>query len=250
MDQNQFNLLIKSWTHLSVPVAVLIASVLGSTHCILMCSPIAIMIKNQKGYLSLYHFGRLLSYIVLGSLGGFIGAKFINDNSSLISLISITIISTFFVFSGLRLLKLKPIHFKINKTLLLSFQKPMRWSMKQNSVIKSVSIGIINGFIPCGWVYIFLIGAIATQNPVEGAVLISLFWVGTLPALSFFSVITNSLLKKLPFNLTKAAGLILVVAGIITMFLHVYTNVDHSSNHSRHNAFNIERKDVTFINDF
>jgi sulfite exporter TauE/SafE len=55
------------------------ASLLGSSHCVSMCSPIAITVNNDNGYLSLYHFGRLLSYLLLGVLAGYFGEAFISS---------------------------------------------------------------------------------------------------------------------------------------------------------------------------
>ena len=85
-DLSQFEELIRQWSFLSVPIAVFVASILGSTHCVTMCGPIAITVNNSSGYMSLYHIGRLIGYLTLGILAGFIGEAFLSNNFSIISL--------------------------------------------------------------------------------------------------------------------------------------------------------------------
>lgn len=241
MDLNQFNLLIANWSHLSIPIAVLVASVLGSSHCVSMCSPIAIIVKNRNGYLSLYHLGRLLSYIILGALAGLIGKRFLSDNHSIISLFSITLISIFMVLTGLKLVRMKSIDWNFLKRFTPFLYAPMKWALKQKPVLKSLTIGFVNGFIPCGWLYIFVVGAIATKNPFYGAFLITLFWIGTIPALTFFSIITNKVIFRLPINLHRVAGLVLIITGLTTIFIHAFPSHDFK-NSSHHNSVSIIQK--------
>ncbi|MGB3364863.1 MAG: sulfite exporter TauE/SafE family protein, partial [Thermodesulfobacteriota bacterium] len=104
-DLSQFEELIRNWSFLSIPLAVFVASILGSTHCVTMCGPIAITVNNSSGYMSLYHVGRLISYLILGALAGLLGEAFLSNNTSLISTISITLISIFFIYTGYRLVR-------------------------------------------------------------------------------------------------------------------------------------------------
>jgi sulfite exporter TauE/SafE len=49
--------------------------------------------------------------------------------------------------------------------------------------LKSFFAGAASGFLPCGWLYSFVILAITTQSAILGATLLLAFWLGTLPAL-------------------------------------------------------------------
>ena len=49
-------------------------------------------------------------------------------------------------------------------------------------------IGILNGFLPCGLVYVALAGAIASGDAISGAAVMILFGLGTVPAMFAASV--------------------------------------------------------------
>ena len=179
-DLSQFEELIRHWSFLSVPLAVFVASILGSAHCVTMCGPIAITVNNSSGYISLYHIGRLISYLILGILAGLIGETFLSNNLSFISTISVVLISAFFIYTGYKLVIGKPLEFLPSKTIASLISKPAKWSLSQSRPVKSLTLGIVNGFLPCGWVYIFVIGAVTTKSPLYSAVILFIFWLGTI----------------------------------------------------------------------
>lgn len=230
-DLSQFEELIRHWSFLSIPLAVFIASILGSTHCITMCGPIAITVNNSSGYLSLYHIGRLISYLLLGALAGLLGETFLSNNSSLISTISIALISIFFIYTGYKLVRGKPLEFLPSKTIASLISKPAKWSLTQSRPVKSLTLGIVNGFLPCGWVYIFVIGAVATKSPLYSAGILFIFWLGTVPALSAFPYIYKKTFKKAPRTLAIAAGVLLITVGLVNLTIHLLPNNGHHKHH-------------------
>ncbi|MEM7007642.1 MAG: sulfite exporter TauE/SafE family protein [Thermodesulfobacteriota bacterium] len=231
-DLSQFEELIRHWSFLSIPIAVFVASILGSTHCITMCGPIAITVNNSSGYMTLYHMGRLISYLTLGILAGFLGETFLSNNFPIVSTISIILISVFFIYTGYKLIMKKPLEFLPVKTISYLVTKPAKWSLSQSKAVKSLTIGIVNGFLPCGWVYIFVIGAVATKNPFYSAVVLFIFWLGTLPALSTFPYIYKKSLSRAPRRLAIAAGILLIVVGLANITLHLVPSKSHHSHHS------------------
>ena len=96
-DQFQVFDLINNYMYLGIPLAIIVASIMGSTHCMLMCSPIALIIKKNNYSFSLYNFGRLLSYMTLGILGGFLGNKIIDPSNTKLNYIFIITISLIYI---------------------------------------------------------------------------------------------------------------------------------------------------------
>ena len=88
--------------------------------------------------------------------------------------------------------------------------------------IKSILIGIVNGLVPCGWLYIFVMGSVSTKDPLYGAMFMLLFWLGTLPALNILPAILNNIDKKLkiPIRMTALAGILLITIGITNTLFH------------------------------
>ena len=231
-DPSLFEEIIRNWSYLSIPIAVFIASILGSTHCITMCGPIAITVNNSSGYMSLYHLGRLISYLTLGVIAGLLGEAFLSNNFSIISNISIVLISIFFIYTGYKLIMGKPLEFLPARTISYLISKPAKWSVNQSRPVKSLTLGIVNGFLPCGWVYIFVIGAVATKNPLYSAAILFIFWLGTLPALSAFPYIYKKTLKRAPKRLAIAAGILLIVIGLANITLQLVPGERHHTHHS------------------
>lgn len=220
-DQSQFEFLINHWSFFSIPIAVLMASLLGSSHCVSMCSPIAITVNNDNGYLSLYHFGRLLSYLLLGILAGYFGEAFLSSKYPIIAGLSVSMISFFFILSGLRLLRQKSLDLIFSRRISNLLFIPFKWSLKQRPILRSLAIGIVNGFLPCGWVYIFVLGAIATKDAFYGGLLLAIFWFGTVPALTLFPFFYKKTLARFPKKINQAAGIVLILLGISVIAIHI-----------------------------
>lgn len=220
-DPSQFEFLINHWSFLSIPIAVFMASILGSSHCVSMCGPIAITVNNDNGYLGLYHFGRLLSYLLLGILAGFLGEAFLSSKYPLIAGFAVLIMSFFFILSGLRLIRQKPMDLIFSRKISNLLFIPFRWSLKQKPMLRSLAIGIVNGFLPCGWVYIFVLGAIATKDAIYGGFLLAIFWLGTVPALTVFPFFYKKTFARFPRTMNQVAGIVLILIGISVIAIHI-----------------------------
>ena len=235
-DLSQFEELIRNWSFLSIPLAVFIVSILGSTHCVTMCGPIAITVNNSSGYMSLYHLGRLISYLILGALAGLVGETFLSNNYSVLSGISIILISAFLIYTGYKLIAGKPLEFLPSKTIASLISKPAKWSLSQSRPVKSLTLGIVNGFLPCGWVYIFVIGAVATKSPLYSAGILFIFWIGTVPALSAVPFLYRKTMNRASKKLGLIAGILLIVVGVANLTMHFFpgTNSHHNTQNSHH----------------
>jgi len=190
-----------------------------------MCGPIAVTVNNGNAYLSFYHLGRLLSYLLLGALAGFFGGVLLSSRYQVVSVISAILISVFLIFSGYRLIRQKPVDLFFVKKLSPLLFIPARWARAQNPAIKSLTIGIVNGFLPCGWLYVFVLGSIATKDPLYSAILLAIFWLGTVPALTVFSIFYKKILGRFPERLNRIAGVILVMIGLVNVILIVVAHV-------------------------
>ncbi len=177
---------------ISILIAGLIMGSVGSMHCIGMCGPIALSLPAVKsnsfsrfsGSL-LYNLGRVITYSSLGIIFGLIGNSFIlfgyqQGLSIALGLIILAII--FIPKSGIFKFKFfDGILKKIRESIIHLFQKKSYSSL--------FLIGILNGLLPCGLVYIAIAGAIATADPFKSALFMGAFGLGTLPlmwAVAFF----------------------------------------------------------------
>lgn len=198
-----------------------IFGLISSFHCIGMCGPIAIMLpvdrSNQAKKVTQiisYHLGRLTAYGTIGLLFGILGKGFylagVQQNLSLfigIAMIMVLLIPEKIVaqynFS-------KPVFKLISKV-----KSALGSQFKKKSYKSLFTIGLLNGFLPCGMVYVALFGAIAMQSALFGTYYMLLFGLGTVPMMS--SVVYLNSLMTISFRnrIQKIIPYVGVVIGIL-----------------------------------
>jgi len=198
-----------------------ILGLISSFHCIGMCGPIAMMLPvdrqnetKKATQIITYHLGRLTAYASIGFIFGLLGKGFFlagiqQKMSIFIGVIMILIVlipeKTFSKYNFS-----KPVY-KIIANIKSNLGKQFR-----NKSYKSLfTIGLLNGFLPCGMVYVALFGAIAMQSASFGIVYMILFGLGTVPLMTTI-VYVNSMLQ-LPFRnkIQKLIPYVAVIIGIL-----------------------------------
>lgn len=197
----------------------LISSFLGSIHCLGMCGPIVVIANQSTSDHLLYHLGRLLSYLALGFLAGFLGQFiFIGFSESISTLLAPTMIGLVFLYMGINLLRNRP--FQISFAL---FQKQMQKLLNsQRTGITSFLIGFFSFALPCGWLYGFVVGAATTNHPVQSMLILFMFWLGSLPILVLSPVIIQKIINPIRKKSPKISGVILILVGCYLMLNAVY----------------------------
>lgn len=188
--------------------AILGSSFWGSWHCAAMCGPIASLVSN-RGSLLYYHLGRAISYMTLGAAGGYIGTLLLKSELQVIRLVSGVLFALIIVVMGIQTFKGR------NQVKTPSFLNLHRYFTKMSS---GFTMGLLSAFLPCGWLYTYLFAAIATKSPLSGILVMGLFWLGGLPALSTLSMFVKKSVQMAPERKQRLSGTILVVAGLYSVF--------------------------------
>jgi uncharacterized protein len=193
----------------------------GSLHCLGMCGPIVLALPVQ-GFLTfqrkiavlLYHLGRITTYSILGMLAGYIGNGF--QLIGLQQFMSVTLgfflIISILPFEKFQLNFVMKWVFNIKQAFYKQFQK--------RNLSHLFRLGMLNGLLPCGTVYLSLTAAILVGNPVLASAYMLVFGLGTLPLLFMVSLahpliplkIRNSFLKLTPL-FTVLFGLFFILKG-------------------------------------
>jgi sulfite exporter TauE/SafE len=156
----------------------------GSVHCIGMCGPLAFAVPTaiNKWWLVvadklMYNLGRIITYTFLGLLIGFIGKQlWLSGLQQGVSLLSGTLI----IMAGFsRLLKIRSRDNKILNLLLLPVNRLLNYALRHRA--GHLVVGLLNGFLPCGFVYLALVGAVNTSSPLASAQFMFWFGAGTFP---------------------------------------------------------------------
>jgi len=198
---------------------------LGSTHCMPMCGGIVGILsqqddskpKNISNSLA-YNAGRILSYSFIGLLAGLIGQLALSPvDTELLIVISRLLTSAFMLSFGFYLLgwlnflsHLERAGQGIWKRISPLSQKVLPIRNKRSAFF----LGLIWGWLPCGLVYSALAWSLTSANPINGALIMLCFGLGTLPMLLSMGLASEKLttLRRSAIVRRIAGGLIIAFA--------------------------------------
>lgn len=186
-----------------------------------MCGPIAMMLPVDRTneakkvtQIITYHIGKLTAYGFLGLIFGLLGRSFylagMQQQLSIIVGILMILVALVpeKVFAKYNFSK--PVYKIISKV-----KSNLGQQFKNKSYKSLFTIGLLNGFLPCGMVYVAIFGAIAMQSVSLGIFYMLLFGIGTIPMLTAMIYISNLLSFSFRGTIQKAIPIIAVVIGIL-----------------------------------
>ncbi|MDN3593706.1 sulfite exporter TauE/SafE family protein [Zunongwangia endophytica] len=210
---------------------------LGSFHCIGMCGPIAFLLPLSRDkkplmffQLFLYHFGRILSYAAIGSLFGLLGKGlnlFAAQQKLSIGIGILMILTVIISFGSMKLNKIGTPFFRIISRL----KSKIGAGLKKKSPDTFLSIGMLNGFLPCGLVYMAMLGAIAEANAGFGALYMVFFGVGTIPLMTAAVVLSSKLSGSIKTRerIRKLIPIFVVLTGLLFILRGSGLNIPYLS---------------------
>ncbi len=194
---------------------------ISSLHCIGMCGPIAMMLPVERNNPSkkvtqivTYHLGRLTAYGTIGLIFGLVGKGFFMAGIQQKLSIAIGIVMILIIVIPEKKLAnynfSKPI-FKAIATIKSTLGK----QFKNKSYQSLFTIGLLNGFLPCGMVYVALFGAIAMQSASFGVLYMLLFGLGTIPLMSSVVYINSFLTVAVRNKIQRIIPYVGILIGVL-----------------------------------
>jgi hypothetical protein len=196
----------------------------GSLHCIGMCGPIALALpvgEHSKFALVinrlLYNFGRVLTYSLFGLIFGLFGKGIALAGFQQAATIALgVIIILWFIIPGKY--KTTITNTKLSRSISAVFNRLFGRFLQNPSHGSLFTLGVLNGFLPCGFVYFGLAGALSTGSVVSGILYMALFGLGTVPsmfAISFAGKFINVSLRHKLNRLIPVFAIVLAVIFIL-----------------------------------
>ncbi|MCF7977623.1 MAG: sulfite exporter TauE/SafE family protein [Chromatiaceae bacterium] len=214
----------------------LLMGLFGSVHCVAMCGPIAGALAlslptecrrnplHLAGFLVALSLGRILSYGLAGGLGGLLGSA-IAQNPLAPSMHDILrgLAALILILTGLYLTgwfpRLKQMD-RLGAPVWRRLEPLQRRLLPMRSRRQAFLYGMVWGWLPCGLVYYALLLTLAAEDPLQGMLMMSLFGLGTLPAIlglgSFVGWIA-ALARRPAWR--AAAGLLLSLIGLVGLLV-------------------------------
>ena len=202
-------------------LAAFLVGLVGSLHCIGMCGPIAIALpvpdsSNLSFFTGriLYNLGRVVTYSFLGAILGLLGGRIALVGAQQVVSIILGVVIIIAV-----LLPQKYKNYFAQHLIVQKLAQPLKENIgilfKKGTFSAMFLIGILNGFLPCGLVYVALAGAIASGNAISGASVMILFGLGTVPAMFAATIFGKFINVGIRTKIRKAVPVLAIILGVI-----------------------------------
>lgn len=186
-----------------------------------MCGPIAIALPlDNRTWFSrisgglLYNSGRTLTYGFLGAIFGLAGMGLALGGLQQWVSVSIGIIMVMSVLLP-GIASMQPGLDRIIDSLTAGLKKAFGKFLTRKNHSSFWILGLLNGFLPCGLVYVALAGALVTGDVYEGTIYMLLFGLGTIPMMLAISLAGNFISVKLRTKMSRAIPYFIVLLGIL-----------------------------------
>jgi sulfite exporter TauE/SafE len=198
-----------------------ILGLLGSLHCVGMCGPIAFMLPVDRSnsfkkivQTGAYHLGRVSAYALLGLVLGIVGKSFslfgLQQQLS-IAVGIMMIVAVVLPGKNFQHLKVSQFFYRF----IGKIKQKMGGSFKKKTADTFLTIGFLNGFLPCGLVYIAVFAAIAAGSLWQSSLYMVFFGLGTIPLMSM-TIYAGSFLKGITRQkIQKLIPVVVVIIGIL-----------------------------------
>lgn len=198
-----------------------ILGLLGSFHCVGMCGAIAFLLPVDRSnswikvsQIGIYHFARILAYSLLGLVFGIIGKSLNLFGIQQQLSIAIGIIMILLVLIPQKRLSRynlsQPVFRLISKV-----KSGLGRQLKKKTSKTFFSIGFLNGFLPCGLVYVAIFGAIASGSIAGGGLYMAAFGLGTVPLMTGAIYLGNFLGVQARQKIRQLIPVLVILIGIL-----------------------------------
>jgi uncharacterized protein len=197
-----------------------------------MCGPLAAGMLGRRQDMGLqvwwsalgYNIGRTIGYMIIGLFFGLIGSMVAFAGVQKAISIGLGVIMVlFFLFS------INPDHLISNHPWLRSFYSVISYAMARlthkTTQVPSMGLGLINGFLPCGLVYLAIAGALSLSNVWGSMGFMMFFGLGTFPAMMAMSMSHKMVSIKNRMSMRKIYPMVTLVMGVYLIYRGVMSEM-------------------------
>jgi uncharacterized protein len=193
----------------------------GSLHCVGMCGPLSLALPLHhltavKKFVSLllYQAGRIITYSTIGLLFGLAGRRiYIAGYQQWFSIIMGIIVLS---LAMLYFIQKKVVHLKLLNGFYSFIQQQISRLLKSGSGISGfLLLGMANGLLPCGMVYIALAATLSFTGVMQSVSFMAMFGAGTLPAMILVGYAGQWVKPQIRFTIRKLIPVFTALMGVL-----------------------------------
>jgi len=208
------------------------SGLIGSGHCIGMCGGLVAALslsgEGRRGgvlFHLLYNCGRIATYTLVGVLVGWLGSAIAyTDHFAGVTRVILVGSDLFIIAIGLGSAGLFA---RLNLTI-LEIPGPMqllggtvRRLRRLPPALAALPLGLVMGFLPCGFFYAMAMTAAQSASPVTGGLTLFAFGLGTAPALFLFGSAAHWLGNRARAWMLRGTGILVALMGVMNLFRHL-----------------------------
>lgn len=209
-----------------VIISAFVLGIVGSFHCVGMCGPIALALPLQANNVAkkiigalLYNLGRVVTYACFGLVFGIIGKSIaLFGFQQWLSIILGVLVLVVLMLPKKYLFVQQSNAFS---KLLFKIRTNLQHLLKQQRNSSLLIIGLLNGLLPCGLVYMAATGAVATADLTYSILFMIFFGLGTLPMMwsvaffgNYISINVRATIRKMYPFIIGIMGCLLIIRGM------------------------------------
>ena len=215
-----------------------ILGLVGSLHCAGMCGPLALALpaagNTTPGYVLgrlAYNMGRLVTYSLLGIVFGLAGRTFLLAGLQRWVSIGLGVALLIGLFASRKLALWRPITLFVEQ-----LKSRMSGLLRRRSLASLAALGLLNGLLPCGLVYVACAGATATGGILAGASYMAAFGAGTVPMMLTISLFGKLVPISLRLQLRKAIPVCVFLLATLLILRGMFLDIPYLSPDLTNNA--------------
>jgi sulfite exporter TauE/SafE len=230
-------------------IAAISLGLLGGFHCIGMCGPIALALPVHTAspakkllLILIYNSGRIASYTALGVLAGLLGKSFSAGGYQQFLSVIIGILLLMWALMPSSFERLRSLNATFYQ-LYARLKSALSGQFANKGIRTMLTIGILNGLLPCGLVYVALSMAVATGDVLSGTTFMALFGAGTIPVMlavpyagRFITGSFRSGIRKAMRPLVAVTALLLIIRGLNLGIPYMSPKADSATCHQSNNS--------------
>jgi sulfite exporter TauE/SafE len=220
---------------------VVATSIVGSVHCIAMCGPLVGLHGGTKTVrlASVHALGRLTTYALLGVLAGLVGSAvdLAGRVGNLQRLATLVAAAALVGIGVLQIVAVRVPRTRVRKS--SAFTAALVQIRPRSAVRRAWLLGTLTGLLPCGWLWAFVIAAAGTASAVGGLLVMTAFWIGTVPAMVGLMRFAGPAVERIRARMPAVTAIALIAIGLGTLALRwrdagvVAVEAPHCHDHPR-----------------
>ncbi|MBL6449361.1 sulfite exporter TauE/SafE family protein [Fulvivirga sp. 29W222] len=207
----------------------LMTGMVGSLHCATMCGPLAIAVYSKSSYSRqvAYNVGRLTTYVILGVVFGMVGQGLAIFGSQ--QVLSVIMGVTIIILTLYPRFQHKLLQSAWHTKVIIPMRRLLSGLIDGQKLSSVFLIGVLNGLLPCGLVYMGLSLSVASGSVAGSVLVMTGFGLGTSPVMLGLAGVIQFFKSKQAFSYQHVITSLAIIMGTLLILRGMALDIPYVS---------------------